>query len=382
MKRVKQLILLFVCILLLSGCVKERITMTIGSDRSMNLEMEVLVSDSLMEGEDTNSEMTEQASELEKKGYTVAIKKDNGYSGYTISKKYKSIDDLAHNNGEAVSLDELTESDENLSKAFKVERGFLKDTYTANFTFKFDQSGFSDTEEENENELLLNTDQIVPTTEAVEQDDTETTGEFDDLLDGMDSYAGLIGQMEFKYAINLPYAAISNNATNVSNDGKSLTWNLASSGTSEINFSFPIYNLNNILIIIGGFIVLVIIIIVILSILLRKRKETKETLIHTDYDSSIVGQIDETASTKEEIPQGPTNHEVSEPDVNVTEEKVEETPTMMGEVNNIPPMPQETVVQTPNITSGPTVEPTINQGVELDIPNMTPLSEENNTINQ
>ena len=97
MKRFKQLVILLVCVLLLSGCVKEHYSMNINKDKSMTFEVEMLLSDTLLQnsGEDTNSELTESATEYEKKGFTVTPKKEDGYSGYTLTKRFKNIDDLS-----------------------------------------------------------------------------------------------------------------------------------------------------------------------------------------------------------------------------------------------------------------------------------------------
>ena len=407
MKKIKQLLLLVVCVFMLSGCVKEHFSMTINKDKSMNLEVEALVSDKFMEqmnsSEDSEFSMTDDASSLEKQGFTVSPKSENGYSGYVVSKKFNNIDDLSKNTGEEVNLSNITTENFDTSKLFKVEKGFLKNTYTAKFVFEFNQDGLnggSEGMELNDSDMVPTTDTVektddealVPSTDAVENsNDTLTTGS-DDGMGDMSGLMSLAGEMEFTYKVNLPYAAKSNNATNASSDKKSLTWNLATSGKSNIEFTFEMYNLTNVIIVAAGVVALIVIIIVIIAISSKKKKGAKETLIHTDYDSSIVGKIDETANTpQDQISQGPVNHEFVlpestpvQPQVNATVNNGKETPTMMGSVSNQPQMPQtnQFVGVEPNVTQGPVVEPTMNQGVELDIPNMTPLSDINqNNIN-
>ena len=44
--------------------------------------------------------------------------------------------------------------------------------------------------------------------------------------------------MTVSYEISLPYASISNNATTVSEDGRTLTWDLMNSDTINYEFSF------------------------------------------------------------------------------------------------------------------------------------------------
>ena len=406
MKRIKELILVLICIVFLSGCVKEHITMNINKDKSLELKYDVLLSDKLNElgeeGEDTD--ISDDVAELEKKGYTVTAKSENGYSGYTISKKYKSIDDLANNNNnDEVSLGGFIEEEEgqDLSKTFKVKKGFLKNVYTAKFSFEFNAGDEAETEEEtdldtNDESMVPTTEQALTTeenqitalpeegqssTEATEEDATASEEDFSQL-------AGLMAEMEFTYEVNLPYGAISSNATKTSNNNKTLTWNLATEGKSAIEYTFAIYNLTNI-IIIGGAALLVIIIIIVIVVVSKKKKGSKETLIHTDYDSSIVDQINNSPMNNE-IPQGPVNHEFSVPEqpnqnngVNVTQGPVDNTPTIMNSTEIKEPnkfiTPQQMVNPMENVTQGPAV----NQGVAVDVPNMAPVNDnDQNIINQ
>lgn len=382
MKKFKQIILVLICIILLSGCAKEHITMTINKNKSINFEMEMLLSDKLKdteEGQNNFSQLKDQLSTLEKKGFTVTPKTKDGYSGYLVTRNIDSIDDLANNKGNPVSLSEISTLYENLLKSFKVKKGFLYNTYTSSFFYEYSEDVYNasnestiipDNENTNDTEnnvinneettLLEPANELVPTTEAVATDDT-TSNETNTLFN----------EMELTYVVNLPYKVDSNNAGKVSDNGKTLTWNIISNGKTSIEYSFPIYNLTNIIICGVGALVLIVIIIVIIKSLTKKKEETKETLIHTDYDSSIVGQIGEATIPQDDIPQGPTNHEFSlpgEPQVNVTQEATPETPTMMGLVESIPVMPQATVTPQTTVTQGP-------------VPSNAPVSETNN-LNQ
>ena len=379
MKKFKQLVILLVCVLLLSGCVKEHYSMNINKDKSMTFEVEMLLSDTLLQnsGEDTNSELTESATEYEKKGFTVTPKKEDGYSGYTLTKRFKNIDDLSKKEtDDETSLDGLIDNEENTSKIFKLEKGFLKNTYTAVLSFEFDENQLTDTDDE---EALPAEDNSAFGTNDGDTDEEEAE-------DGFDNFDGMLNQaseMEFTYVVNLPYKAINHNATKTANNGKQLTWDMTTKGKTAIEFSFPMYNLTNLIILGAACLAGLIVIIVLVVVLSKKKKSTKETLIHTDYDSSIVGQIEETNTPQDDIPAGPTNHEFAipeEPQVNVTQGTVVETPTMTETVVTPQPMPQETVVPASNVTQGPSVDPTMNQGVQLDIPNMVPLGENDTNI--
>ena len=74
---------------------------------------------------------------------------------------------------------------------------------------------------------------------ALEDEDDTLLGDYpsdDSLLDDYSDdgytfddvdYTQYLSQMDLSLVVNLPNKPISHNATNVSNDGKSLTWNLA-----------------------------------------------------------------------------------------------------------------------------------------------------------
>ena len=419
MKRVKQLILLVVCIMLLSGCVKERINMSIGKDKSLNLTYDVLLSDKLSElsDESEDTDMTDDVAELEKKGYTITPKTENGYSGYTISKKYDNIDKLSNATGTgAANLSDFLSEEGDITKTFHVKKGFLKNIYTAKFEFEFDYADSDEaTEEETtdateglnidttESSMVPTTEQALTTTEqelttvgeneeATITEETESTGD----LEGLETLTALAAEMEFTYEVNLPYKAISSNAQKTSNNNKTLSWNMASEGATNIEFSFPIYNLTSLIIIGAVALVVIIIIIVVIVAISKKKKGSKETLIHTDYDSSIVNQINDNNVNPNEMQQGPTNHEFTvaenaQPQVNgpapVSTEMPqanETTPTMAAPVNT--EIPQENKFITPQETVNPMQNVQQPQGVnevQLDVPNMTPINDVNqNNINQ
>ena len=108
---------------------------------------------------------------------------------------------------------------------------------------------------------------------------------------------GLAGEMEFNYVVNLPEKALTNNATNVSNDGKTLTWSLMQSQISNIEFSFELKNMTNYYILYGGIAAALIIVIIIIISLIKKGKKGKEVVpaqnepIHADYDPSIAQAV-------------------------------------------------------------------------------------------
>lgn len=403
MKKIKQVILLFVCILMLSGCVKEHINMTINKDKSMNLEIEMLLSDEFIKqmGEGESSTWGDEIKESTKNGFTLSDKKENGYTGYVVSKKYNNIDDLSKGNGEVVNIGEIASEDFDESKIFKIEKGFLKNTYIAKFKFEQDttsnelmndsttleennESDIPMTENSENNAVIEENNATVPEVGTVDDGSTTESEEAD--FSGLESLAS---EMEFTYSVKLPYGAISNNATKVSSDKKELTWNLNTTGTTNIEYSFSMLNLTNIIILAGGIVVLIVIIIIVI-ILSKKKKTNKETLIHTDYDSSIVGKIDET-NVPQNMQAGPVNHEVSATENNVNTEitvnqnTYNQSPNVNPNQNVVSQpinMEAQMVSSEPNVSDVPVQSRPLNNDMsQIDIPNMVPLSEMNQNNN-
>ena len=138
--------------------------------------------------------------------------------------------------------------------------------------------------------------------------------------DQMTNYTGYGALFDVKFTVELPVKATSNNATEVTNDGKLLTWNLLD--TSEINFEFE-YNedaYNNTKIYIAILISVIFIVIIGTVLILRLvNKGNKPTETKT-----VVKEVKEepkTEEVKEEAKEEPKTEEVKETKV---EEKVVE----------------------------------------------------------
>lgn len=391
MKKVKQIVILVVCVLMLSGCIKERINMSIGKDKSMTLKLEALISDKLSDSMGESTDMDAQAEEAKKKGYSIEKKTEDGYSGYVISKKFSNIDELSKNNGEEVELGDLFDSFDSekedsfdMSKLFKVEKGFLKNTYTAKFTFENTTSSGDDST------LNLDEDDEVVTTEALEKSEDEITTEaqtedetgIDDGTSSDDQLGELMllaGEMEFTYSVNLPYGAKTNNATKVSADKKTLTWNLATSGKSTIEYSFEMYNITNLIIIGAAALVVIVIVIIIILKASKKKDSSKETLIHTDYDSSIVGQIDETVAETDEMAQANQKLEYTMPQTPITTAPSvpSESPVVAEPQAPVQPEVPVAPAATSPAPQAPTQNPVVNNNPQIDTPNMVQFTDNN-----
>lgn len=322
MKNLKKVIGVLLILTTMTGCVKYKNTMTINNDKSMVFEGSYLISDKLLESADSKTFFTEENKKaLEERGVTVGEKKENGYTGISVSKKYDNIDKISNDTGKDVTISDYFKEDFDDSVLFKVEKGFLKNKYTANF--KYDSNvgagdgGDTSTSQaltENDKKLAV-TDDLTTTAPSTGEDTTTTTPPNDDTTtttpndgtkdpttdpddSGIDpDLMGLAGEMEFSYIVNLPEKALTNNATNVSSDGKTLTWSLMQSQMSNIEFSFELKNMTNYYILYGGIAAAVIIVIIIIITIIKKGKKGKEPVpaqnepIHADYDPSIAQAV-------------------------------------------------------------------------------------------
>lgn len=122
MKKVKYLLF---CLLLFTGCVKLDVNMSIGKDKSMNLEVIEAFDKSLITTDTFNSLNLD---ELKKEKFKIEDYSDDKYQGYKISKKINNIDDISTTKDITSSID----ISKNQDKIFKIKKGFLKNKYTYN----------------------------------------------------------------------------------------------------------------------------------------------------------------------------------------------------------------------------------------------------------
>ena len=290
MKKIVGLFLVIASVFLLSGCVKNNNTMTINKDKSMDLEVELLVSTLLSDELSSKIDL----SKYEVNGYKVTSVNysDNGntpnYSGVKLKKSFKNIDDYSYKNLDRVDLKSMI-MDEDVSKLFVRKKCFLKDTYTAKFEIKIDET----------DNILNNTEITVETettkTETTNDETTQVTETKTTEIDAgelTNKIANLSGEMDMNFIVNLPFSSNSSNADEKSDSDRTLTWKLSTDGTvKNIDFSFNIYNTTNI-IIITSICFAVIIGVIVAFIIIKKKRSSRDTLIYTDYDASIAKEVE------------------------------------------------------------------------------------------
>lgn len=515
----KKLLISSLVLLGLSGCVKFNTTMDIKNDKSMDYSVIYGMTSTLINDQQMLSD--EEKKELESKGFKAEDYKDDKYTGIKLTISFDNIDDVSTDNDTEFSLSKIADKSEKLENIFKVKKGLLKNTYTANFKFDQNDSGMSDTDFDTDMDDDTSYDiQSSPATSigslgsskydtfktdvesiyrqaltkfasdslttataktycsknactAPNETGVSTTSNYIVKLDKTgkityicvwnDSYIyekkgtdikindintdtikvnsnvkvtkytvatattkevpfaftpvyqslqaatkendnsgfedsmmnAMMSSMDLKYIVNLPYKAVSSNATQKSNEDKTLTWDLTTLKENEnIKFEFYIYNITNILIGVGV-IVVVLIIVILLIVKSKKSKKDKTEPINNvennneinnvqvqpentnvagtepivsnevnDSINSVVGLTEEPSQSEVVTPVAPVVNDVTAPivespviDTPVTEVVTPEVPTV--ETPAVEPMIETNVVTPEPVveTAAPVTEP-------------------------
>ncbi len=276
MKKNKFILMLCVLTFMLTGCVKYNANMNINKDKSMDFSMIYALDTSLFEDQELLSDEDKQ--KLESQGFTITDYSEGTMKGYTLTKKISNIDYVSTTSNASYDLSGLLDSNATNSYIFKVTKGLLKNTYTANFTFDASESDInSDSTDttDNLNDLFSNDEEeetilSEEKQEETNQEETNLNGNID--FSDMD-LSSLTSNLDLSFNVNLPYSAKSNNATNTSDNNKKLSWNLSSTEISTIEFTFELYNMTNVYIGIG---LLVILITAIVVLIVSKKKNSSD----------------------------------------------------------------------------------------------------------
>lgn len=215
MRKFKMLIAALFVMIVATGCIKYDTTISVNSDKSLNFEVIYAFDSSVAEsmgGESSEGmEITqEQKDQFKSLGYDVAEYDKDGMKGIKISRKFNNIDDISAEKDVVFNLYEFMDIDENTTAAkdivmFRRDKGSDKDKYTAKFIM------------ESETADGMN---------GMTGGDTTTPGDDSIDMSGMEGMEELLKTMSIKLVVSLPEKALSNNATKVSSDGKTLTWDI------------------------------------------------------------------------------------------------------------------------------------------------------------
>lgn len=208
MKRCKLFIIALSLMLLVSGCSNVNTTMKINKDKSMNLSYIISLDKNYL-GNKTFNDLfsSKNINNLENNGYNVTDYEDDNNFGYKISTNVKDIDNISSSEDLKINLLSLLYSNvQDELYIFKRTDGVLKNQYEANFSVDL-----SEALQENPN-ILTN----MVTTPV----------------------------LSYSFSLELPSEVITSNATNISADKKTLTWQFDNiyNNHSNITFTFEAYN--------------------------------------------------------------------------------------------------------------------------------------------
>ena len=230
----------------LTGCVKFNAVMEIKEDKSMDFQIIYGINKSILEMSDEQTDILdeEQKQKMIDQGFTVKDYDDGTSKGFELIKHISNIDDYSSDQDVSYSISGIFEENKD-AKMFKVEKAPNKNTYTASFEFDSSDSTLSDDEEielnDDEEFEVDNNDEFEFDYEddgTVTDDETNIDGDLGDLSNMTEAMAS----MDLRFVVKLPYAAISSNATEKSDDGRELTWKLDTENTENIEFKFELNN--------------------------------------------------------------------------------------------------------------------------------------------
>ena len=335
MKKVLKCIVLFMVIIVGSGCVKDETIMSINKDKSVDLIVNLgypIDSDKKL----TIEEVKERVGE---NGYFIDSYHDEKFVGYSLSKQYKNINKISSNNAISLELSDIVNGKFNDKQLFTVKKGFFKNKYTANFTYDYKKIydynlnvelyGLENNENSNNMNDFLNNNYKDSKTVSIQRIDIKSPEDFQNFNDKLASlnekyqelptvivndkvYAGISDETknslkeyidsldngnnyELSYKVNIPYKVLNNNATSI--EGNTLIWKCNYFSENKISYSFEIFKVSSVILII--FIIAMIILgIFVINIIRIKIKMDKEKFIAKNSDiSNITPSGDDESNT-------------------------------------------------------------------------------------
>lgn len=277
MKKIRLIIISLIVLIYTSGCVKYNMDMNITKTKKMEINYSFAIKDELLEQSDNALESgfklpdQEQQDKLARLGFTISEFKKDGYTGIKAVKTIKNIDEISTDKEEVTNnLSLLFEDNAQKIYYFKVKKGFFKNSYNAKFDLNNSledlntDSMMNIPEEENneETEIDINDDFDSETDFSFDSNLTNESENFDNLMEGFD----------VSFSVSAPYGFKSHNSNTITNNGKTLTWNLMNGTDTE--FEFELYNLGStITSIVAGVLLLLLFIISIIKNTPKKEKE-------------------------------------------------------------------------------------------------------------
>lgn len=230
MKKVLSLVtIMIILLIMLTGCVNVNYEVTLNKDGTADIAYVYGFQKEFLEqmettAEDMTSDMKESAEASE---YEIETYSDDEVEGFKAKKHVENLSDISLE--ETFGSENVTDSEEN---QFKVEKKGLKTVYSQNA--KIDLSNMDET-----------------TTSVI----------------------------TMKYTVNLPVKVGKNNASEVSEDGRKLTWNLTAGEVNEINFEA---SSSNPILISAIIAILIVIVVIVVTLAIKRSKKNKEKTVEIE----------------------------------------------------------------------------------------------------
>lgn len=240
-------VLLILLSLFTTGCFRVHTNIELNRDGSGTWNYIVAISEDLnnmQEMQNTEDPMTEIQQEAYAAGFSVEDYEQDGYVGVKLSKDFTNVEDikgqnfLADLNAEEQSID-TDQFDDVFQPEIRIEEGFFYTRYIV----------------ETEADLTI---------------PEETMSEGDEFTQEMQQFSQvfLTEMMDIQLSLDLPAAADLHNATTVSNNGKSLSWQLKMNQNNDIIVELQVLNTINVV----ALAVVIIVVLAIIIILINSKK--------------------------------------------------------------------------------------------------------------
>ena len=228
-KYLMSLLIIMTCAMFMTGCMRFSTTVEIKKNGKADVSMLIAYQNSM--GEDAATSNDSEIKELEEEGWIYSDYNEDDYIGYVVTKKNVDLKEIAK---EMSSSD--TASEMNTDK-FQITK------HGSNYKISWD---------------IMN---------SGDSSDSQNTDDYSQYASSLKSAGGYM-----TFVLKLPYKAKSSNATEVSKDGKTLTWDLLSMKQGDkIEVEFSLINWPAIIACIIGALVIIGAVIAVLLILKNKK---------------------------------------------------------------------------------------------------------------
>lgn len=274
MRSIKKLFAVIFALVLVTGCsMKTEYNMKINDDKSMDFSVILGLDDELIEGMasmDSSDSELEYEDELE---YDDELDSDWDYTEETeedLSSQEETAELTEEQKWEYI--DSMFEDSEDMSYE---KYGFKKEKYEEGnykgYKFVTTISNIDDISGEKAN-FDLTDFQDLSKSVVFTKDGNKYKANFVLENENSESAEGMEVAFDIKYVVTLPNKAISHNATEVSKDGKTLTWDLLDAKSKNIEFEFS-FEKNNTALYLGiGIGAVVIVAAIVVCIVLKKKR--------------------------------------------------------------------------------------------------------------